>query len=721
MSRPSRWLLGALLTAFVLPTATATATAAPPAPGAPGAKPVWTSADKQGFGTSFTRSSPVWFTLGRGRMTEAYYPDLGTPALRQLDLVVSDGRTFAERASTATRHRVEVVGGARTLTYRQVDTARSGRYRITRTYVTDPARATVLVDVRFQSLTGRKYAVYVLSDPALSNDGADDRGRTVAGGRVLAWDRRAAVALQGRPALAEGTSGYLGRSDGLRELRAVRRLVHRYDAPRPGNVVQVARTGLSGVGGATRTTLSLGFGRTRRAALRTAGRSLRASFATTAGAYARGWDGYLRGLSAPPASVGALRSEYDLSLLVLRASEDKRHPGASIASPSMPWDWGNGKVEKGPSAPYHLVWSRDLYQVATAQLAAGDRASATRELDFLLFRQQKPDGSLPQNSEVSGKEHWTNTQNDEIALPIVLAWQLGRTDAHTYAHVRRAADYLLKHGPKTKQERWENQEGWSPGTIAAEVAGLVCAAELATANGDPGAAARWRSVADAWAAGVQGWTATTNGPYAPRPYYLRLTKDRRPNRATKYDIGDSGPKAADQRRVVDPSFLELVRLGVKRPDDPAILNTVGVVDRILGVTTPNGTFWHRFTFDGYGETSSGGPWGLGKPNTFRTHGRAWPLFAGERGEYELAAGRPAEAQLRAMGAAANGGGLISEQVWDRRAPAGRPGFPSGEGTFSATPLAWSHAQLVRLAWSIQAGRPVERPAVVACRYSRIDC
>jgi glucoamylase len=71
-----------------------------------------------------------------------------------------------------------------------------------------------------------------------------------------------------------------------------------------------------------------------------------------------------------------------------------------------------------------------------------------------------------------------------------------------------------------------------------------------------------------------------------------------------------------------------------------------------------------------------------------------------------------------MAGAANEGGLIPEQVRDDQPPSGTPGFPKGEGTLSATPLAWSHAQFVRLAWSIEAGSPVEQPSIVACRYVR---
>jgi glucoamylase len=350
------------------------------------------------------------------------------------------------------------------------------------------------------------------------------------------------------------------------------------------------------------------------------------------------------------------------------------------------------------------VWSRDLYQVATAQLAAGDRASAERELDFLLFRQQKPDGSVPQNSWVDGTEKWTSTQMDEVAFPIVLAWQLGRADARTYARVRRAADYIVRRGPHTKQERWENQSGWSPGTIAAEIAGLVCAADLARRVGDASGAVRYLAVADSWARSVQAWTATSNGPYAPRPYYLRLTKDRAPDRPTTYGTGDSGPSRADQRAVVDPTFLELVRLGVKRFDDPVVLNTMAVVDRVLGVTTPNGPFWHRFTFDGYGETVRGAPWGLGKPDTFKTFGRAWADL------------RRRARRVRAVGGAAGrfvperGGGRGERRRDDPRAGVGRPravrpgGLRAGRGDVLGD-AAGVVARGARAARVVDRGRP----------------
>lgn len=339
-------------------------------------------------------------------------------------------------------------------------------------------------------------------------------------------------------------------------------------------------------------------------------------------------------------------------------------------------------------------------------------------------KQHRADGSFPQNSAVDGTPVWTNLQLDEVALPIVLAWQVGRDDPDTYQHVRKAADFITSFrdaetgnaAPYSPQDRWENQAGYSPGTIAAEIAGLVCAADLARANGDGASARRWLATADEWRSKVEDWTVTTNGPYSEDPYYLRLTKDGDPDAGTTYSIGDGGPSSIDQRKVVDQSFLELVRLGVKPADDPVVESTLPVVDRRLRATTPNGPFWHRYDYDGYGETRSGGEWRITDPDTFRTIGRVWPLLAGERGEYTLAHGGDATSYLLGMARASGAGDMLAEQVWGDHPPAGQPGFPQGEGTRSATPLVWSHAQLVRLAWPIQAGAPVETPSVVSERY-----
>jgi glucoamylase len=674
------------------------------APGAPGAAAVYQPADKEGFGTAHGGpESPVWFTLGDGSMSEVFYPDLSTPATRELTLLVTDGRSFTEEV----RGRTEQVGD---LTFRQ--TSRGTGWSATTTYVTDPARAGVLVDVSLRA--HRPLRVYALYDPQLSREGNDDTGAS--GGALVASDAVAATALVAGRGFGATSTGYLGTSDGRTDL-ADHRMDWHYGKAGPGNVVQTGELRVDGVRH-RKDTLALGFGTTRDEATRTARAALSTGFGKAAAAYRKGWRDYVSGLRTPPPSVRTERDRavYRSSLLVLAASEDKRHPGAYIASPSFPWAFGFDRQIAPEFGSYALVWPRDLYQIATGLLAAGDTAGANRALDYMLAVQQQPDGHLAQNTRVTGEPYWTSVQLDETASPMLLAYLLNRADPSTLDRLRRAADFMVSYpnAPFTEQERWENQSGYSPGTIAAEIAGLVCLADLLARSGDQPAADRYLAVADDWASHVEDWTATSTGPLSPDPYYLRLTKDGNPDAGTTYNLGDNNVGEVDQRTVVDPSFLELVRLGVRPAADPVIRNTIAVVDAQLGERTPAGMLWHRFTGDGYGEQADGGPWNVNWPTPTRTYGRLWPIFAGERGEYELLAGGDASARLRTIAATANSGLMLPEQVWDNQAP---PGTRPGTGTTSATPLAWTHAQYVRLAWSQAEGHPVEQPSVVACRYA----
>jgi glucoamylase len=644
--------------------------------------------------------------------------------VRDLQFVVTDGTSFTERETDSTVHTTRLAD-PHALIYQQVNTEKSGRWRITKTYVTDPDRATVMMDVDFQSLTGHPYRLYTLYNPRLGNgasDKLDDSGRSLSDA-LVAHDSTMGSALLAAPGFTKTSSGYLGTSDGWQDLNADHTMDWNYEATN-GNIVQTGQTALTGVGNQRRLTLALGFGGDEDSALSTARTSLSSGFRAVSGRYAAGWHSYVGSLNRPPASLRSPRerSVYDTSVMILAALEDKTYRGAFVASPTMPWSWGYNDDLENPSGAYHLVWARDLFEKASGLMADGDRAAAERALGYLFSRQQKPDGSFPQNSTVAGVPHWTNTQLDEAADPIILAWQLGKHDADTWSHVKRAADYVVANGPKTPQERWENQDGYSPATIGTEIAGLVCAADIAKANGDADAQKQYLATADDWRSKVKSWTVTTNGPYSSKPYFLRLTKDGKPDLGTTYNVGDSGPDNTDQRAIVDPSFLELVRLGVLPADDPAVTNSVNVVDDQLGVKTPNGEFWHRYNFDGYGETATGEGWNIGfDPGSQATRGRLWPLFAGERGEYEIAAGKNADARLAAMAATANDGGLLAEQVWDDNAPAGQPGFAPGTPTLSATPLGWAHGQYIRLAWSLRAHRSVGTPSIVACRYVPSEC
>ncbi|NHC47543.1 glucan 1,4-alpha-glucosidase [Motilibacter aurantiacus] len=704
-------LAASLLAAYAAPASAATGTA----PGAPGADATWTTGAKTGVGTSTTLASKVWYTLADGVLTEVYYPRVDVADSRSLELIVTDGRTFAESEATATDH-VTGLADDRGLVYRQVNTDKDGRYAITKTYVTDPARSTVMVNVEFRSLDGGRYQVYARFDPALANSGRHDRAWT-SGGALLAEDSGgadevASALVADKPFLAT-SNGYVGTSsDGWEDLRADFDLDDAYGEATDGNVVQVARLQLGGTARTSTAALALGFGATSGEALATARASQATGFWDIRRAYSDGWHDYLGSLAKAPKSVRRdheLYTQYRVAAMQLKAHEDKTYRGANIASLTVPWGEAQNANEAGVGG-YHLVWARDLYQVATAQLAAGDVAAANRSLDYLFDVQQRPDGSFPQNTLLDGTPYWQSLQLDEVAFPIVLAWQLGRTDADSWGHVKRSADFLVGRGPSTPQERWEEEGGWSPSTIAAEIAGLVAAADIARANGDGTSAVLYTAVADEWQRKVESWTYTTTGPLGDGRYYERIDDNGNPDDGAALSINNGGG-TWDEREVVDAGFLELVRLGVKPWNDPYVTSSLPEVDSTIRVQTPNGAMWYRYNHDGYGEKADGSPY------TGEGVGRLWPLLSGERGEYELAAGRPADSHLRTMAAAANEGYLIPEQVWDRP-EATAYGHRFGEGTGSATPLAWSMAQYVRLALSIDAGRPVETPSVVADRYAR---
>ncbi|HYZ29279.1 MAG TPA: glucan 1,4-alpha-glucosidase, partial [Thermoleophilaceae bacterium] len=688
------------------------------APGAalaePGAAAHWTTGAKQGIGSSTTESSKVWYTLANGTLSEVYYPRVDVADTRALELVVTDGASFTDRESTDTTHAVELASPT-SLTYRQVNTDMDGRYRITKTYITDPKRDTVLVQVRFQALKPGNYRVFALYDPSLANSGRHDSASTD-GGALVALDASdpkttVASALAASEPFLATSNGYLGTTDGWTDLESDHQLDGSDAGTGPGNVVQTAQLALGGRASSSQLTLALGFGDSTAKALATARASLSRPFGSTRDAYVSGWTSYLDGLGPAPAGVSGdsrLLQQYRVAVMALKAHEDKTYRGANIASLTIPWGQAVNADEPGVGG-YHLVWARDLYEVATAQLAAGDAAAANRSLDYLFNVQQRPDGSFPQNSLLDGTPYWGGLQLDEVAFPIVLAWQLHRTDATTYAkHVKKAAEFIVSHGPATPQERWEEEGGYSPSTIAAEIAGLTAAAAIARDNGDTASAWLFQAVADLWQRRVESWTFTTSGPLGDGNYFERIDDNGNPDDGHTLDINNGGG-AFDERSIVDAGFLELVRLGVKPADDPHITGSLPEIDSAIKVDTPNGSYWYRYNHDGYGEKADGSPYdGTGA-------GRLWPLLSGERGEYALATGGSAAGNLRAMAAAANDGYLIPEQVWDKPDGTSR-GFAFGEGTDSATPLAWSMAQFVRLAKSIDAGRPVETPQVVADRY-----
>lgn len=667
------------------------------APGAPGAKPTWTNGNKQGVGTAASTQSKVWFTLGDGVLTEVYYPAVDRANLRLLEFIVTGANGFFERESVDTDRKVEVVRPD-ALVFRQINTSRSNRYRITRTTFTDPAQQTILIQTTFEPLSNGPLTLWVYVDPAVNNSGLKDAA-TASADALVAREGDVAVAVAASRPFATATTGFVETSDGIADLRRGGRLQQTFTRASDGNVALLAE--VAQTASPLEFTLALGFGTSSDAAVREARASLARPANAILDAYAREWQAYLAPLQKVPAPYDR---QFQMAAMMLRAHEDKTRRGAMIASLTIPWG-NDADASAGNVGGYHLVWSRDLYHVALAFDALGDREAALRALDYVFTVQQRPDGSVPQNSWLDGRPYWTSLQLDEVAFPIILAEQLGRTDAQTWTrHIKRAADFLLAKGPWSPQERWEEESGYSPSTIAAEIAGLVAAASIAKRNGADAAAAKYLRTADQWNRRLEEWTVTRTGPHSREPYFLRITQHGKPDAGEKIEL-NNGSGMFDEREVVDAGFLELVRLGIRPPDSPLFRTSLAVVDKVIGLKTPNGPAWYRYNHDGYGEKPDGRGWDL------TGVGRLWPLLTGERGEYELAAGRDARSYLDALLGFANEGLMLPEQVWDR-AESPRPALQFGEGTGSATPLAWTNAGFIRLALGVQRGTVIGTPEVV---------
>jgi glucoamylase len=692
---------------------TTTARAQTSAPGEPGVAAYWNEPSVTGFADSLGASSKVWYTLGNGELENAFYPETDTPDTYGLQYVVTNGSSFTDLETTGTTH-TTTLADPTSLTWQQVNTATNGDFTITKTYIADPSRSVILVQTTFDNTSSSPLYLYVDYHPYLDNDGMGNTGGTdSASGDLEAESGSVASALTSSLGFTQTSTGYAGTaSDGETMLTSGYSLPATYSvASTAGHIDQVGQIPVA-VTGSTTFTLALGFDTTESAAISDAAASLSTGFTSLESSFESGWHSWVSGLNAPPASVtgsSQLKTQYNVSLMEVKADEDKTYTGAFIAAPTLPWGASvSADIGSGDSGQhgYHVVWTRDEYEMASTLLAAGDSTDALAALNYIFQHEVESSGAVKQNTWLNGTTVFGSLQMDEVADPIILAWQLGATGATDWGYVEELANYLVANGPYTPEERWEENSGYSPATMAAEIAGLICAAVIAEDNGDTSLAMTYQSTARSWASQVDELTYTTTGPYGNGDYFLRITPDGQPNAGTGITIANGGG-THDDRTVVDPSFLELVRLGVKSPTATDITNTLAVVDDELEVSTPEGPIWHRYDFDGYGETSSGGDYtgaGVGNP---------WPVLTGERGEYDVADGNLTGAQslLQTMAGAANSGYQISEQVWG--GSTGTGGFTFGQPDNSSTPLMWAMAQYVRLAIDISAGKDVDTPSVVA--------
>ena len=681
------------------------------APGAPGIAPTWTSSAKDLVGTTLG-AARLWFTTGFGIVNEVYFPRVDLPQIRDLGFIVADGAGFWVEVKRAGNYRIETAAPG--VPAARIE-HRHERFTLALRITPDPERDVLLIELRLDAANQAPgLRLYALLAPHLGGSGAGNRAEVGRHGcRRVLWAEQgpfglalAAVDDAQRDAWLRGSAGYVGASDGWQDFD--RHAAMRWENRRagPGNVALMGEL-------PRRCVLALGLASSREAAAALAIASLAQPFEQPWQRQVAQWTRWHEELPVRlPATLSPrVREQVAVSAMVLRAHQDRIYPGAIVASLSVPW--GNRRDERGG---YHLVWPRDLVECAGALIALGELERARNVLRYLIASQQA-DGHWHQNQWLGGTPYWRGVQLDEAAFPVLLAALLAEHDAldgiEVGDMVRRAIAFVARTGPASEQDRWEEDAGVNAFTLAVCIAALVAGARFV----EPGLREFALALADDWNARIEGWTAVFDTALARRlgvrGYFVRIAPPTAPGgeaalhrRLPIRNRIEAAPPADEQ---IATDVLQLVRFGLRRADDPLIVDTVRAIDALLKVDTPCGSAWRRYSGDGYGEHEDGAPFdGTGC-------GRPWPLLAGERGHYELLAGRDPRPALEAMAAMAGGVGMIPEQVWDG-APLPSLGLLPGRPTGSAMPLAWAHAEFVKLAVSTALGRACDCPSAAAERY-----
>jgi len=700
------------------------------APGWPGIPPRWTSSAKSGAGTALNRQSKVWFTVSHGILNEVYFPRVDQACTRDMGFLVTNGLDFfSEEKRNCTFENDPIVPGIPV--FQLTNTCMSGRYRIHKEVLSDPYRNVVLQKVRFEPLQGElsDYHLYALLSPHLANFGSGNTGWTgdYKGYPMFFAEHGAcALALASSAPWKKTSVGFVGTSDGWQDVSEHFQMEWDYNRAENGNIALTGEVDLDACKGEF--VIALGFGGSWTEAGQHTRSSLLEEYAETRERYItqwRTWQSSLLKLDEPPRQYDLYRA----STAVLRTHESKDFLGAIIASLSIPWGFNKGDEDLGG---YHLIWPRDLVESAGALLAAGAVGDAVRVLRYLEATQEAA-GNWAQNLWVDGRPYWGGIQMDETAFPILLLDllrreapdSLGKLD-RWWPMVRNAVSFILRNGPVTQQDRWEEDAGYSPFTLAVEISALLAAADIAELTGHSDMAPTMRETADAWNDCIERWVYANGGDLAQQlgidGYYVRIappTTDAAAsptqgfvpikNRPPGQDGGQDGDRAY---HIISPDALALVRFGLRAPDDPRILNTLRAIDALLTVELPQGPCWYRYNGDGYGEHKDGSAFdGTGI-------GRAWPLLAGERAHYLLADGHrdEAEALLTVMeNSTAGHSRLLPEQVWDSADIPALELF-RGKPTGSACPLVWAHSEYIKLRRSIRDNKIFDQPPQTVKRY-----
>ncbi|TMF36793.1 MAG: hypothetical protein E6I27_12105 [Chloroflexi bacterium] len=637
------------------------------APGGPGAPPMWGPGRKMAFGAAPGSMSKLWYTLAEGTLSEVFFPFLDHVALHELRFFASAGGAPPVDDSADGEHTISWLAPG--VPAFRVETTHH-EYRLTKEFFSDPEENAMLVAATFTpELPDLRLFMQASAHWHPFTEGNFANVIDTHPPALLMQQQDVWISIVGP--FSRAAVGYFRSSDVHIDLTdSDGQFTYTYDRAGPGNVSVGAEIGVRA--GAFQ--LAVGFAHTRADAEEVARSALQKGAGTVRQSFERAW----RAQADIPQALGKVSGDDGMlaraSFAMLHCLEDKSHAGAFVAAPAAPW----GESNHDGNHVYHLVWPRDLCRIATALLDAGDSEAALRAFRHLQA-QQRADGGWYQNWTLEGTPHWLSTELDQVALPILLAWRLGVAgclDHDPYpTMVRPAAQFILREGPLTTLDRWEDAGGLSPSTLATCIAALIVAGEFAHDAGEHVAASHLRAVADYWNDRVEAWCSMPSGQY------VRLASD---------------PDHRPTEGAIAPEFLELVRYGLRRPKDDRVLRSLQGVDTSLKVSLPAGPSWRRFVGDAYGEQEDGAPWdGSGR-------GRAWPVLTAERARHFFSMGLPAAEMVRTLEGFAGQGLALAEQMWDG------PDIPSrrlqfGKPNGSACPLGWAHAEYLELLVTIALG------------------
>ncbi len=531
-------------------------------------------------------------------MTEIYYPTIDTPQIRDLQFLVTDGKTFFHEEKRDLAGKIFLNDpGIPAYTVMKEDP--KGRYSIEKEIICDPHSEVVLLNVRIRR--GEKYTdplhVYVLCAPHLNVGGSNNNGNVILinGQRILEAEKDGYyMSLSASVPFARCSVGYVGSSDGWTDIRRNLKMTWEFDSAPDGNVALCGEI----PEGTEEFVIALSFGNSLHASATKLLESLNQDFHDSRKRYFEQWDRACpdrEDLAKHSSDGGAL---YRSSYSVLMTHEDKTFEGALIASLSIPW--GEASFDRNRGG-YHLVWPRDMYNSATAIMACGNYDLPARTLIYLSVAQSE-DGGFAQNFWINGEPYWKGMQLDETAFPIILAWRVIRENPSIRFDptwmVRRAATFIMRNGPATQEERWEECSGYSPSTLASNITALICAADILKRVGDYRGSMYIEEYADYLYTHIEKWTVTENGTLVPgiKRHFIRILPVDIHNPESTEDIEKASILIANRKpgekslfpakEIVDGGFLELVRYGIYQAGDPLIVDSVKVIDNILKVETP---------------------------------------------------------------------------------------------------------------------------------------